>query len=105
MDAIDKQSKELRQVLNIIGDKWSALILHDLSQSGALRFGECQKNEGINPRTLTQRLVALEEAGLITKTEYSEYPPRTEYTITKKGKELVPVFDQMVKWAEKNLQA
>ena len=99
----DKQGKDLKQVLGIIGDKWSALILHDLSKKGPMRFGQCQKNEGINPRTLTQRLVALEEAGLVKKKEYNEYPPRTEYNITAKGKELVPVFDQMVKWAEKHL--
>lgn len=97
------QNKELKQVLGIIGDKWSALLLHDLSQKGPMRFGQCQKNEGINPRTLTQRLLALEKAGLVKRTEFNEYPPRTEYSITPKGKELVPVFDQMVKWAEKHL--
>lgn len=99
----DKQAKELKRVLGVIGDKWSALLLHDLHQKGPMRFGQCQKNEGINPRTLTQRLVALEEAGLISKTEYNEYPPRTEYSLTAKGEELVPVFDQMARWAEKHL--
>ncbi len=68
------------------------------------RFSEIQKmSEGINTRTLTQRLQKLEEWGLVTKHEYKEYPPRTEYTITERGRELEPVFSSLMEWAGKYL--
>ena len=94
---------ELKNTLEVLGDKWSAIILWSL-EKGSLRFNDIQAaTEGINPRTLRQRLDMLEEHGLITKQEYKEYPPRTEYSITEKGADLGPVFQEMTPWSKRYL--
>src|SRR3954464_13188367 len=77
--------------MEIIGNKWTALILRDLV-NGPIRFGELEKSVGgINPRTLSQRLDDLEEHGIITKQSFAEVPPRCEYSLTEKGLDLIPV--------------
>ncbi len=87
--------------MQIIGSKWTALILRDLA-SGAKRFGELEKSVGdINPRTLSQRLDDLEEQGIVTKQVYAEVPPRVEYSLTPKGEDLIPVLRQMAAWGNK----
>ena len=87
--------------MEIIGNKWTALILRDLV-SGARRFGELEKLVGgINPRTLSQRLDDLESHHIITKETFNEVPPRVTYTLTEKGRDLVPVLQQMAAWGEK----
>jgi DNA-binding HxlR family transcriptional regulator len=91
--------------LQIVGQKWTALIIRDLSSSPK-RFGELEKSVGsINPRTLSQRLDALEEFGIITKKTYAEVPPRTVYTLTEKGHDLVPILQQMAAWGDKHHEA
>lgn len=88
----------IASAMEIIGSKWTALILRDL-MSGSRRFCELEKSVGnINPRTLSQRLDALEEHGIITKQMYAEVPPRTEYTLTPKGLDLLPILKQMATW-------
>lgn len=87
--------------MEIIGSKWTALILRDLA-GGSKRFGELEKSVGdINPRTLSRRLDDLERHGIITKTMFAEVPPRVEYALTDKGKDLVPVLRQMAAWGNK----
>jgi DNA-binding HxlR family transcriptional regulator len=88
--------------MKIIGNKWTALILRDLFY-GPKRFCELEKTVGnINPRTLSQRLDDLEENGIITRKSYAEVPPRTVYTLTKKGEDLQPVLEQMAAWGTKH---
>ncbi len=87
--------------MEIIGNKWTALILRDL-YSGSKRFCELEKSVGhINPRTLSQRLDDLVEHGIITKQSFPEVPPRTEYTLTKKGQDLHPILKSMADWGIK----
>jgi DNA-binding HxlR family transcriptional regulator len=82
----------------IIGSKWTTLILRDLF-SGPKRFCELESSVGqINPRTLSQRLDNLEASGIITKQSFSEVPPRVEYTLTVKGRDLLPIVQQMANW-------
>lgn len=84
--------------MEIVGNKWTALILRDLL-SGPKRFCELEKSVGnINPRTLSQRLDNLEARGIITRRSYAEVPPRTEYTLTPKGQDLLPILQQMAAW-------
>src|SRR5665213_1223726 len=91
----------IASTMEIIGNKWTALILRDLA-SGSKRFGELERSVGtINPRTLSQRLDDLEEHGIITKESFAEVPPRCEYTLTQKGEDLVPIQQQMAKWGTK----
>jgi DNA-binding HxlR family transcriptional regulator len=87
--------------MQIIGNKWTALIIRDLF-SGSKRFCELEKSVGnINPRTLSQRLDDLEAHGIISKQSFAEVPPRTEYTLTKKGEDLLPILKQMATWGSK----
>src|ERR1700730_7996385 len=84
----------IASAMQIIGNKWTALILRDLF-SGPKRFCELEKSVGtINPRTLSQRLDDLEEHGIIPRRSYAEVPPRTEYTLTPKGTDLQPILRQ-----------
>jgi DNA-binding HxlR family transcriptional regulator len=94
----------IASAMEIIGSKWTALILRDLA-NGSKRFSELEKSVGnINPRTLSQRLDDLESHKIVTKTSYAETPPRIEYTLTAKGQDLVPVLRQMSAWGEKYYQ-
>lgn len=91
----------IASAMQIIGNKWTALILRDLF-SGPKRFCELEKSVGnINPRTLSQRLDDLEAHGIITRKSFAEVPPRIEYTLTDKGQDLLPVLKQMAAWGDR----
>lgn len=79
----------------VITGKWTALIVHDLSE-GPRRFGELEHScPGISPRTLSDRLRALEADGIVLRHSYPESPPRVEYELTGKGKSLLPIVSEM----------
>lgn len=91
----------IASAMEIIGNKWTALILRDLA-SGPKRFGELEKSVGnINPRTLSQRLDDLETHNIISKDRCSTSPTRPEYCLTEKGEDLIPVLQQMAAWGTK----
>lgn len=80
---------------DIIGAKWTALLVHDLSE-GPRRFSELERScHGISPRTLAERLRALETDGILVRHSYAESPPRVEYELTDKGESLLPIIDAM----------
>lgn len=86
----------------IIGAKWTPQILYGL-HAGVSRFCELQKEvAGINPRTLSARLDDLVCQGIVTKQKFNEVPPHVEYTLTEKGKDLLPILECMVAWGEKH---
>jgi len=102
---LEPKSGCIASAMEIIGNKWTALILRDLS-SGPKRFSELEKSVGsINPRTLSQRLDDLEQHAIVTKKSYAEVPPRIEYTLTKKGEDLLPVLRAMSTWGDKYYNA
>jgi DNA-binding HxlR family transcriptional regulator len=79
----------------IIGAKWTALLVHDLSE-GPRRFSELERScQGISPRTLAERLRALEADGILQRHSYAETPPRVEYRLTERGESLLPIIDAM----------
>ena len=79
----------------VISGKWTLLIIRDLADS-SLRFCELERSlEGISPRTLSLRLRALEEQGIVTRQTYPEVPPRVTYELTDKGRALVPLIEDM----------
>jgi DNA-binding HxlR family transcriptional regulator len=79
----------------IIGAKWTALLVHDLSE-GARRFSQLEHScHGISPRTLAERLRALEQEGIVVRRSYPESPPRVEYELTAKGEALLPIIEAM----------
>jgi len=79
----------------MIGAKWTALLVHDLSV-GAPRLKKHERScEGIRPPTLAERLRALEADGIVERQSYPETPPRVEYSLTAKGQSLLPIIDAM----------
>ena len=87
--------------LAILGNKWTALIVKELSE-GCARFSALEQAlGGISPRTLSQRLDEMQHCGLITKKSFAEVPPRVEYTLTAKGRDLLPILKSMAAWGDK----
>lgn len=85
----------------MLGDKWTPLLVMQLS-GGAVRFSILQQEVcGISPRTLSQRLDDLERKELVTKRSYAEMPPRVEYALTQKGRDLIPILKSMAAWGDK----
>ena len=79
----------------IVCGKWTMLIIRDLAD-GRSRFCELERSlEGISPRTLSLRLKALEEEGVVARRTYPEVPPRVEYVLTPKGEALLPLIEDM----------
>ena len=79
----------------IVCGKWTLLVIRDLAE-GRSRFCELERSlQGISPRTLSLRLRALEEAGIVKRQTYPEVPPRVEYALTEKGRALVPLIEDM----------
>jgi DNA-binding HxlR family transcriptional regulator len=79
----------------IVCGKWTLLVIRDLAE-GRSRFCELERSlHGISPRTLSLRLRALEEAGIVERQTYPEVPPRVEYALTDKGRALVPLIEDM----------
>lgn len=90
------------KTLKILGNKWTAMLLHNLFE-GKNRFGQLQKSmEGISPKTLSLRLKELEEEGIITKKVFAEVPLHVEYSLTEKGKTLSKIFKAMAEWGNKS---
>jgi DNA-binding HxlR family transcriptional regulator len=89
--------------LDLVGDKWSLLVIRDLL-GGDVTYGELQNSpEGIPTNILADRLKRLEQAGLIAKTAYHERPVRYVYGLTEKGKELSDVLRAIVRWGQKHI--
>jgi DNA-binding HxlR family transcriptional regulator len=79
----------------IVGQKWTALLVHDLSE-GPRRFSELERAcPGISPRTLSERLRWLEGEEILVRRSYPESPPRVEYELTEKGEAVLPIIDEM----------
>lgn len=90
------------KTLKIIGSKWTSLLLHYLFE-GKTRFNELQRAmPGVSPKTLSQRLKALQDEGIITKQVFAEVPLHVEYTLTEKGKSLNDIIQKMAEWGEKH---
>jgi len=91
------------RTLDIIGDRWTILILRDLILEGPRRFQDLQTAfPRMSPNTLSARLKTLEEHGIVERRSYEEHPPRAEYVLTDKGRELRPVLRSLRVWGEKH---
>src|SRR6476660_683962 len=90
---------------DILSGKWTILLVRDLSE-GRSRFCELERSlAGISPRTLSLRLRALEEEGIVERHTYPEVPPRVEYALTAKGDALLPIIDSMREYGSQWLAA
>ncbi|MFQ5572704.1 MAG: winged helix-turn-helix transcriptional regulator [Nitrosopumilaceae archaeon] len=87
----------------IIGKKFTVHIIRNIAMQGQTRFNQFLDSiEGANPKTLSARLKEMEKAGLITRQVYDEVPIRVEYNLTKKGKDLQGILDQMAAFSMKH---
>ena len=97
----------IRNVLSRIGDRWSLLVLlalHDKAE--AMRFSDlCKAIPDVSQKMLTSTLRKLEADDLLSRTIYPEVPPRVEYKLTKRGKTLIPLLNQLVDWSLDNMDA
>ena len=90
---------------DIVCGKWTLLIVRDLAE-GRARFCELERSlGGISPRTLSLRLRALEEEGIVERRTYAEVPPRVEYELTAKGRDLLPIIESMREYGSRWLNA
>jgi DNA-binding HxlR family transcriptional regulator len=93
-----------RQVLVMIADRWSMLILWSLAGRETLRYGELQRSvQGISQKMLTQTLRELERNGLVARKVYAVIPPQVEYSLTPLGQSLRQILNGVCHWAQDNL--
>jgi DNA-binding HxlR family transcriptional regulator len=85
----------------VVCGKWTLLLIRDLAE-GRSRFCELERSlEGISPRTLSLRLRALEDEGVLERHTFPEVPPRVEYALTAKGRDLLPIVEDMRAYGER----
>jgi DNA-binding HxlR family transcriptional regulator len=93
------------RALDIIGERWTLLLLRDLMLEGPRKFHDFEASlAGIGPNTLSARLKRLEEAGIVERRFYAHHPPRAEYVLTRKGEELRPVLRALRDWGERHTE-
>lgn len=89
--------------MKLIQGKYKMFILYTLRTYGVVRFNEMKKYiEGISYKTLSSTLKELEADALIHREEYPQIPPKVEYSLTERGKSLMPILDSMCRWGEQN---
>ena len=95
METPDSLGCPVARTAELIGNKWTPLIVRDLAR-GERRFSELERSlTGISPKTLSERLKRLEEADVVARRCFAEVPPRVEYSLTPKGFALLPVIESM----------
>lgn len=95
----------LRHILNIFSGKWKLPIVCMLAAGKPLRYSSIKRKIGdITNVMLSQSLKELERDGIVHREQYNEVPPRVEYSLTDKGKEVVPVIQQAAQWAAKDMK-
>lgn len=93
------------KTLEILSGKWRIRILYELCRKSTCRFGELKKAiSQITSTMLTATLRELEAFGIVHREQFNEIPPHVEYSLSEKGMELIPVFYEIAKWAEHNLE-
>lgn len=94
----------IAQTLNIIGDKWTLLIIRQIMLGYNTYTEIYDRLEGIPSNLLSDRLKSLEEDELLASELYQSHPPRYQYLLTKSGKDLYDVFNSIILWGERNLK-
>lgn len=100
---VPERKARVDQIVPLLHGKWELQIMLEVVRADVLRFGEYKKRlPNITNSVLTAALRNLENWGLISRTQYNEIPPRVEYTPTEKGKSLLPVCYEIIKWGAEN---
>ena len=96
------ECQEVSDAWKLLGKRWSLLILKNLNSKESIRFNELKRAvSGISSTVLTDRLLELEREGLVTKKIYPEIPPRVEYSLTSRAKELGIVLSSLGNWVSR----
>lgn len=103
VDFTTRSGCPIAATLDLVGDKWSLVIVRDML-IGKRRYGEFLASpEGITTNILADRLKRMEEHGLISKEPYQDHPPRYDYALTPSGVSLLPVLQAMCRWGNRNI--
>lgn len=95
----------MRKTLELISGKWRTHIIYELCKNPVCRFGELKKAlPQITSTMLTSTLRDLEKYGIVQRKQFNEIPPHTEYSLTDKGKAMLPIFCELAKWGENYLE-
>lgn len=97
---LDHMTCSLARTVNVIGEWWTPLILRDLF-AGITRFEDLRRDLGIASNVLTDRLATLTEHGIVERRPYQEAPPRWEYVLTEKGRDLLPIVMTWIGWGDR----
>ncbi len=103
VDQNGKLKCSIEYTLKKIGGKWKTVILWHLCMDGSFRYNELRKLlPGVTHKVMSQQLKELEEEGFINRKQENTVPPKVEYSITEKGKTLIPILEQMHLWGTEN---
>jgi DNA-binding HxlR family transcriptional regulator len=95
--------ERVEEVMGVIAGRWKPAIIYALVMNKTLRFTEVRRLiPKVSQRMLTRQLRDLERHGLVERVHYPEIPPRVEYSLTKLGRSLHPIFKSVCAWAEKH---
>ena len=96
------QNCSIARALEVVGERWTLLIIRD-TFLGLSRFDQFQESLGVAPNVLSDRLNRLVDEGILERHAYSERPPRSEYRLTKKGRELAVPLLALMQWGDRHL--
>lgn len=95
----------MRRTLELLSGKWRTHIIYELCKNDSCRFSELKKAvPRITNTMLTNTLRDLEAVGIVHREQFNEIPPHVEYSLTEKGRALLPVFTELAKWGENHLE-
>ena len=99
----DLEQTGFHYTMSLIQGKYKMFILYTLMDFGGVRFNEMKRYiRGISFKTLSATLKELEADGLVHREEYPQIPPKVEYSLTERGRSLIPILDQMCTWGEEH---
>lgn len=106
MDFASKYGKcPMYYTMSVVEGKWKWIILWEIYKAEVIRYNRLR--DLLNPiahRTLSKQLKELEQSGLINRQQYNEVPPKVEYSLTEKGKTMIPILDLMFQWGKQSME-
>ena len=103
VDGVQLEDTGFNYTMSLLQGKYKLFILYALMDYKVMRFNELKGYlKTISYKTLSNTLKELESDGLVCRKEYPQIPPKVEYSLTERGKSLIPILDSMCEWGEKN---
>ncbi len=102
LDDLPGRRCSIAGALDVVGDRWALLVVREVSL-GAHRFSEILRGTGAPRERLATRLNALVDAGVLERREYSQNPPRSDYHLTRSGRDLLPVLQALMQWGDQHV--